>query len=223
LEPLESRLLLNAGPRVTALVATPNPVARTGAFTLAAAASDVDGSVARVEFFHDANANGRFDKADRSLGVDANPRKGWRLAMSASSLGLGTHTCFARAIDNQGASSRAVALRVIVGSKTGLVGSYAGTIEFNDDQGEDLLRIQITQQGKGFFLGTFHQVALGESASFQGTIGKRNRFTLTYAGSGFSGKAQGTISPDGRTLTGTFRTKQADGREFTGTFSVNRL
>lgn len=79
--------------------------------SLAAAASDPDGSVARVEFF----AN------NQSLGSDTAPP----FALSWPGVGAGTYTITAVATDDQGNSTRSAGVNIAVSSTTGGAGTSA--------------------------------------------------------------------------------------------------
>ncbi len=93
----------NAAPKVDSLAASPSPILRGATLALTATASDVDGTVAKVQFFRDGNGDGEFQSAsDILLGEDTTPGDGWKWSGSTGSFPLGSVSFFARAIDNNG-------------------------------------------------------------------------------------------------------------------------
>ena len=92
-------------PTVTSLAASPDPVAVGGAVTLTATASDVDGSVQSVKFWHDANLNGYYNPGDPLLGIDTDGSDGWTWTTSATTGSAGTVGYLAAAVDNDGHTS----------------------------------------------------------------------------------------------------------------------
>jgi cyclophilin family peptidyl-prolyl cis-trans isomerase len=110
---VDSTFLVTVGaadhpPILAALRASPNPVTRDVQTLLltASGVSDPGGSVARVEFWRDANANGLFDPAtDTLLGIDPSAAGGWTLQVATTGWSYGVNTIFARAIDNAGNGS----------------------------------------------------------------------------------------------------------------------
>jgi hypothetical protein len=228
-DPLESRLLFsvavplatgNVGPRCSALTVSPNPAPRNSVVTLVATASDSDGLVRRVEFYRDANNNRAFDRADVLVGADTSRKKGWRMAFSTAGLPAGNHRFFARAIDDDGASSRFAGAALKISAKMNLVGTYTGTI--TSDSGPEPIRMTVTRHANGTFAGTLYSPEEGATMTFNARILKNNRFTMSYSGAGITGTASGTISADGRTLTGTYRS-QEPGEVVTGTFTLRKV
>jgi len=89
----------NQPPVVAALEVSPRAVVRPAELTLTATGvSDVDGTVARVEFYD----------GDELLGSDVNPDGGWSLVTSTANWRAGEHTFFARALDDAAAWSEMV-------------------------------------------------------------------------------------------------------------------
>ncbi|MGD9688837.1 MAG: peptidylprolyl isomerase [Phycisphaerales bacterium] len=106
----------NAAPTVATLTATPNPVANLGAnLTLTASgAIDSDGTVARIEFYRDANGNGVFDMGtDILLGTDNTPANGFSIVVNTGTMDFmfatGVNRYFAVAFDNDNTASAAPA------------------------------------------------------------------------------------------------------------------
>ncbi len=107
----------NTAPTITSVAVSPAVVANLGAtVTLTAAgAADSDGTINRVEFYRDANANSTYDDGvDVLLGSDSNAAGGYTLAVNtgnqAFGFAAGTARYFARAIDSDGAASAAVTI-----------------------------------------------------------------------------------------------------------------
>jgi hypothetical protein len=214
----------NIRPKIGSISATPNQVFKGASVTLiAAGATDSDGSVARVEFYRDANGNGVFDKSlDTFLGADSSPRRGYRATLDTSRFGIGKAAVFARVRDNVGSSSRVVAGKITVKAQLNLRGDYEGSVNF-DNGDADLLGATITRQtGQSFFHGVAMQTGAGVDFSFDGTVGKDTSISIVYAGD-FTGKGNGAVSINGKIITGTFKTKGADGKTYTGKFSLHRI
>lgn len=109
---------LNAAPIITSVSPSPASVLRPAPLTLTAnGLSDGDGTVAAVEFYRDANANGTFEAgSDTLLGTDSSAAGGFTLSFSTAGFPSGNLTFFARAQDNQGAFSAAVSTTAGVNS-----------------------------------------------------------------------------------------------------------
>ncbi len=108
--------LLPTEPQIATLSADPDRIEAGMALTLTAAGlSDPDGSVVGVDFYYDANVSGQLDAGDIVLGrddtiVDAAAE----LAVETAGLPIGTHTFFARAVDDRETYSEPVATTVTV-------------------------------------------------------------------------------------------------------------
>ncbi len=115
----------NLLPAVGSLDGSPDPVTRPGALTLTAAdVQDPDGSVVRVAFYRDANANGTLEPGtDVLLGEDTVGANGWSWFGSTSGWPAEAHTYFARAQDTDGGWSAAVATAGTVQNALPVVGS----------------------------------------------------------------------------------------------------
>jgi len=125
----------NQLPAIGGLSDSPDPVDRGNNVTLTATGvSDADGSVARVEFYHDANNNGVFEAGtDTLLGTDTTIVSGVAsVTVSTGTLPAGTRRFFAVAYDNQIAASAGVSCRCAIIQKWELAyqvsPSGAGTI-----------------------------------------------------------------------------------------------
>ena len=68
---------------------------------------DPDGSIQRVEFFRDANANGTLERSvDELLGSDTSGGDSWTLSgVNTANWTPGSHTLLARALDDLGLAS----------------------------------------------------------------------------------------------------------------------
>jgi len=99
----------NSVPVVGLLADEPDPVYRPDDLTLTATGvGDVDGAVARAEFYRDANGNGVLDPTvDVLLGIDLNEADGWTWSGSTAGWAPGAHTYFVRVRDDDGAWSGA--------------------------------------------------------------------------------------------------------------------
>jgi len=92
--------VVNAAPVVSALTASPNPAEGRIPVTLTATASDSDGTVAFVRFYHDSNGNGVLDlSTDTLLGEDTNGTDGYSTVVDTSSFTFGSARYFAAATD----------------------------------------------------------------------------------------------------------------------------
>ncbi len=104
--------LLAGGPRaptIAALSVSPASASLGATVTLTASGVfDPDGSVAGVSFYADANADGQWDSGDALLGNTTTIVAGEAsLALGTGGYAAGSHTLFARAVDNQGQASAA--------------------------------------------------------------------------------------------------------------------
>ncbi len=161
----------NLAPTLTSLTVSPTQ-ANTGvdgSVTLTASPADADGTVARVRFYFDTNANGVFDSgSDQLLGEDTSASGGWKAVINLSAItsglgvGLGStapNRFLAVAVDNDNAQSvprlTAVPLRVnnapAVDAVTTSVASIARLQRFNAtasgittsaDAGETVARVE---------------------------------------------------------------------------------
>jgi hypothetical protein len=100
----------NLPPTLASVSAASNPVrSGTDVVITASGATDLDGVVARVEFYADLNGNGQIDVGvDLLLGWDADPSGGWSCTASTAGWAAGVKTVLARAQDNEGAWSDTV-------------------------------------------------------------------------------------------------------------------
>ncbi len=95
----------NEVPIVAALTTYPNPIIWPSSCSLVAeGVSDSDGTVLRVEFYHD----------DVLLGIDDEGTDGWTFTAETAKWELGEHVIHARAQDNQGAWSEMASVSVTV-------------------------------------------------------------------------------------------------------------
>jgi hypothetical protein len=209
-------------PRIVSLTATPNPVKKGDTLVLVAAgASDADGRVAKVEFYRDANGNGLFEKnIDPLVGLDGSPRKGWNTYISTSTLAASKYTYFARSRDNLGEVSKPAVASSTVTTATSYLGLWKGIATFTKgDTGTTPLQMNVTSQTRQAYIsGTFTQI---DTFNFSATIGKRNRFTMTFS-KGNTGSASGVIDLATMTLTGSFNVTNSDGT-FAGTFTLTKV
>ena len=142
--------LLNVtAPSLGSLSVTPDPIIAGDSVALtltASGAGDLDGSVTEVDFYADSNANGQWDVGDQLLGTDNTiTGRSASITLSATTYTTGSHVFFARARDNDGEFSRAVAdaVRVVASDDhaNGMVGATvvtlnsvtAGDIEYDRD------------------------------------------------------------------------------------------
>ena len=118
-------------PTIGSLAGAPNPVARGVDLVLTAAdVTDVDGTIASVSFYLDANANGTLEVGvDTPLGTDALVAGGWTWTGSTADFEAGVNTFFAVATDNDGDSSAAAEVGVEIEN----VLPTLGALEPNDD------------------------------------------------------------------------------------------
>jgi hypothetical protein len=105
----------NAPPVVTSL-STRTPIINRGqTVSLYSAATDPDGTVAKVEFFHDVNGDGLLDGGDTKIGEDASAVGGWTLNyLVPADADVGARRFLARAVDNDGVAGAVRALNVTV-------------------------------------------------------------------------------------------------------------
>jgi peptidyl-prolyl cis-trans isomerase A (cyclophilin A) len=107
--------ITNNLPTLASLAASAATVKRGTPVTLTAKGpADVDGKVAKVEFFWDTNGNGVFDAGtDLKIGEDTNSLGGYTLAyMVPPTADLGAMRFFARATDNDGGVGAPVSIAI---------------------------------------------------------------------------------------------------------------
>jgi len=99
--------ITNAAPTLVSLTPSPSSLARGQGLTLTAnGAADADGSIARVDFFRDANNNGIADSGEL-IGNDSNSAGGYTFAVITGTMPLGSVSFLAIAVDNDGGVSPA--------------------------------------------------------------------------------------------------------------------
>jgi len=129
----------NAAPTVAGLAASRAVVFGTEPFDLLLReAADADGSVARVEFFRDADGDGILEASDEALGPGTADETGWRWTGSAAGWPLGAQTLFARAVDDAGQAGAPAAVGVWTVERVGVVATSPSgrvTVECYDAAG----------------------------------------------------------------------------------------
>jgi hypothetical protein len=126
-------VVTNNTPTVGTLTGTPAPLVAVGApVTLAvASATDVDGTIASVQFYLDDGLTpGQIDPADTLLGADGLAAGGYRITVNSTAFGVGQNTVLARAVDNDGAFSQTVSavVRVNAAPTVATLTPAAGTV-----------------------------------------------------------------------------------------------
>jgi hypothetical protein len=210
-------------PTIQSLALSPASLTQGAVLTLVARGptAGAGGALAAVEFYRDADANGRFDKAiDPWIASDRSPRHGWQSIFATAALPGGVATFFARARDAAGNCSKPAVASATILAPLNLVANYRGAISFRGD-GQDTLIISIGRQKSGHVTGSLEQVGNGMTFDLEGDLGRNNTFTLTFSNDAGSGTATGNISADGRRMTGAF-TSHIAGKTYTGTFGVKR-
>lgn len=100
--------IINAVPTITSLTTSAAVFVIGQSMTLTASGvADGDGTITRVDFYRDANANGVAD-AGEQVGSDSNPASGYTYTLTTAQSGVipsGTAKFLAIAIDNDGAAS----------------------------------------------------------------------------------------------------------------------
>ncbi len=94
--------ITNAAPVASTLQVRDNRTIGRRVNLYAVGARDTDGTVARVDFYHDTNANGTFDEGvDLLLGTDSSAAGGYNARVDTSTFSVGANTIFARIVDNE--------------------------------------------------------------------------------------------------------------------------
>jgi|GEM_PF-1001650 len=101
--PLSVEVVVNQRPTITAVTFDSATVARlTNAVATATGVADADGTITRVEFWRDRNANGTIESTDQLLGSGVRQTDGsYRLSFATAGFVVGDNTIMARAIDNR--------------------------------------------------------------------------------------------------------------------------
>jgi fibronectin type 3 domain-containing protein len=105
----------NSPPTLTGITADPTTVIQSGALTLTATdPQDIDGTVTKVQFYRDVNANGLYDTGDVSLGTGTFSGGNWVWNGRATGFPAGPVSVLAVPIDNMKLSGAAVAAAITV-------------------------------------------------------------------------------------------------------------
>jgi hypothetical protein len=100
----------NQSPKVAAVTAAPNAALVGATFSLSAAATDGDGSIAKVGFYRESNGVAGLQTGsggDTLVGTDSDKAGGFSVSVKTSGLAAGSYTYYALATDNAGATSPA--------------------------------------------------------------------------------------------------------------------
>ncbi|MGQ0627699.1 MAG: beta strand repeat-containing protein, partial [Phycisphaerales bacterium] len=103
----------NRTPTVSSLSRSIDPVVNVGDMLTLTASSvaDADGTIARVQFYRDADGNGQFDaNIDTLLGEDTSASGGYKLTFATTGFSTGTNRYYARVTDNDGGQSSVVTI-----------------------------------------------------------------------------------------------------------------
>ncbi|MCA3004787.1 MAG: hypothetical protein IOD15_05415, partial [Phycisphaerales bacterium] len=149
---------MNAAPTLAGLDASAESVVRRSAFTLTATgAADSDGTVARVEFFRDANGNQIFDPTvDTLLGSDTTATSGaFTFSVNTTGMAVGANRFFARTVDNNGRGSEARSIDVTISNVAPTITSVAASTTVVANPGAALT---LTASGAADSDGTVSQV-----------------------------------------------------------------
>ncbi|MCX5671577.1 MAG: peptidylprolyl isomerase [Planctomycetota bacterium] len=122
--------ITNNLPTVAALAPSAASIARGSPVLLTAQKpADVDGKIAKVEFWLDKAPLGTFDPAvDTKIGEDANGLNGYTLSYTVpANAALGAIPFYARAIDNDGGAGAAVGASITAANRLPTIGSLAVT------------------------------------------------------------------------------------------------
>jgi len=126
-----SSTVLSSAPTIDSLTPSDDTVSRSAALTLTANdAEDVDGNVARVQFYRDSNGNGVLDPfSDTLLGTDTNGSNGWAWTGTTTTFSVGENTFFARARDNDGVYGAPVSTTVTITNTLAVANNDAGATD----------------------------------------------------------------------------------------------
>ena len=171
----------NQAPRVTSLSDSADPAPVGATFTLTAAASDSDGSVAKVGFYRETNGVAGLQTGsggDLLVFTDSDQTGGFTAKVSTSGLAAGAYTYYALATDNAGATSGTGAAAAKTTHTIQSAGGISGTV-YRDADNDGLrdsgeagmagVKVYVDANGNGK-LDTAERVATTDSAG---------RYTLT--------------------------------------------
>ncbi len=159
--------LTSVTPSLARVLALGNPVTLT-----AIGAADLDGTIASVQFFRDADGDNLFDEnVDTLLGTDSSAVGGFNLVQSTGSGGfaVGTNRIFTRAYDNNGGVSSVVTNTFIINAAPTIAGvtvnpnpisrtaTYTLTATSPADSDGSIIRVEFYRD-RGV-LGTFESTA----------------------------------------------------------------
>ncbi len=121
----------NLPPSIASLTVSRAVVPRDAMLTITAKqVTDPDGTVVLVEFYRDSSDNGLWDDTDERLAAAEAEDDHWTVEVSTAGWGLGDHTLFARAQDNDGGWSDPVRTSVSITQPRSPIadagGSYTG-------------------------------------------------------------------------------------------------
>ncbi|MBL8757486.1 MAG: hypothetical protein JNK35_03535, partial [Phycisphaerae bacterium] len=186
----------NLTPTLTSVVSSVARVLQVGNTTTLTAigAADLDGTIASVQFFRDADGDNVFDEnVDTLLGTDSSPVGGFALAQSTAGFSVGTNRIYARATDNNGAFSPVVTTTFVINAAPTVAGiivnpnpisrtaTYTLTADTPVDSDGSIIRVEFFRD-RGV-LGVFESTAdlFVGAGTFTGGV-----WRLTLAGSGLT-------------------------------------
>ena len=132
---------VNAAPSFTTFAAGASTVVRKTTLALSASgASDSDGTINRVEFYRDTNANGTFEAGtDTLLGSDSSASSGnYTFNVNTTGFTTGTNTFFSRVRDNNGAYSAARTITAEVTNVAPTIASMSRSVATLANLGDSL-------------------------------------------------------------------------------------
>ncbi|MBN1846077.1 MAG: lamin tail domain-containing protein [Sedimentisphaerales bacterium] len=160
----------NIPPTIGSLLDQPDPVTQGQMLTLTAGGvQDTDGTVVRVEFYHDLNASGSLEvDLDILLGTDTNGLDGWNYAFDSASLPGGANGYFARAQDDGGDWSATVECQGFVISAN--AAPTIGSLDAGPDPVKQGQTLTLTAQQVQDTDGTVVQVEFYRDANHNGVL-----------------------------------------------------
>jgi hypothetical protein len=150
-DPVAASLVVeNAWPDVSSFAGNRNPLPQSADLTLTAVVSDLDGEVVSVEFYRDTNGSGEWDDGDESLAGAPAGDDQWTWTANTAGWDLGSHVFFARAQDNDGQWTAAVACSVTVAYWQNLDNPFDINADGDVDSGDVLVLVnEINRDGGG--------------------------------------------------------------------------
>ncbi|MEW6358544.1 MAG: FG-GAP-like repeat-containing protein [Planctomycetota bacterium] len=189
-------------PSIRSIATSPSDVVeRPDDLTITATAVDLEGALAGVRFYRDANGDGRLNPdVDTALGDDTNGADGWSWTGSTAAWDLGTHTVFARGNDEADFSGEwtDAAKRTITVTAPNVLTPTNTTFSFTDQDGDAIQVRWLSTAGTVYVFDADYQQPDNTNIAFIRIEGPnaRGRLTISDMGGAANTLTLGAVTSD---------------------------